>query len=182
MATPFLLQAGFSQTEIGAVAGVLGLIASIVGALAGGAAVVKIGINKSLWSFAILGAAANIMFYALSVIGKHYGLLVAAVVIENFCLGLVNGVFVAFMMSMCNPLFSATQYALLSSLMSASRDIVVAPAGGVADAIGWSNYWLLSIALVLPGLVLLPLFAPWRGESPLVAAKHTGETTDENRS
>lgn len=180
MAVPFLLQVGFSQTEIGAVQGVLGLIASIVGALAGGIAVAKIGINKSLWVFAVLGAAANLMFYALAVVGPNQVLFVSSVVVENFCLGLVNGVFVAFLMSMCNPTFSATQYALLSSLMSASRDIVVAPAGAVADAVGWPNYWLISIAMLLPGVLLLPFFAPWRRENPLVAAKHTGETIDEN--
>ena len=182
MAVPFLLQVGFSQTEIGAVQGVLGLIASIIGALAGGVAVAKIGINKSLWIFAVLGAAANLMFYALAVVGPNQALFVSSVVVENFCLGLVNGVFVAFLMSMCNPAFSATQYALLSSLMSASRDIVVAPAGGVAEAVGWPNYWLISIAMLLPGVLLLPFFAPWRREGPLVAAKHTGETIDEKRS
>jgi PAT family beta-lactamase induction signal transducer AmpG len=182
MATPFLLQVGFSQTEIGAVQGVLGLIASIVGALAGGVAVAKIGINKSLWVFAVLGAAANAMFYALAVAGPNQVLFVTSVVVENFALGLVNGVFVAFLMSMCNPQFSATQYALLSSLMSASRDIVVAPAGSVAEAVGWPNYWLISIAMLLPGVLLLPFFAPWRRESPLVAAKHTGETIEENES
>ncbi|HEY0304486.1 MAG TPA: AmpG family muropeptide MFS transporter [Longimicrobiales bacterium] len=182
MAVPFLLQVGFSQTEIGAVQGVLGLIASIIGALAGGIAVAKIGINKSLWIFAVLGAAANLMFYALAVAGPNQALFVSSVVVENFCLGLVNGVFVAFLMSMCNPAFSATQYALLSSLMSASRDIVVAPAGSVAEAVGWPNYWLISIAMLLPGVLLLPFFAPWRREGPLVAAKHTGETIDEKRS
>lgn len=182
MATPFLLQVGFSQTEIGAVQGVLGLIASIVGALTGGVAVAKIGINKSLWVFAVLGAAANLMFYALSVTGPNHLLFVASVVVENFALGLVNGVFVAFLMSMCNPQFSATQFALLSSLMGVSRDVVVAPAGGVAEAVGWPTYWLISMAMLLPGLLLLPFFAPWRRESPLVAAPHTGETIDDKRS
>lgn len=179
MSTPFLLKAGFSQTEIGAVAGVLGLIATIAGTLAGGVAVAKIGINRSLWTFAVFGAAANLMFYLVSIAGKNHALLVSSVVIDNFAIGLVNGVFVAFMMSMCNPKFSATQFALLSSLMSASRDIVVAPAGGVAEAVGWSNYWLISIAMVLPGLLLLPVFAPWNRDNPLVAAEHTGETTNE---
>jgi MFS transporter, PAT family, beta-lactamase induction signal transducer AmpG len=181
MATPFLLQTGFSQTEIGAVQGIIGLIASIVGALTGGIAVAKIGINKSLWVFAVLGAAANLMFYALSVSGPNQVLFVSSVVVENFCLGLVNGVFVAFLMSMCNPQFSATQYALLSSLMSASRDIVVAPAGGVAESVGWPTYWLISIATLLPGVALLPFFAPWGREGPLVSAKHTGETIDDEK-
>lgn len=176
MATPFLLQIGFSQAEIGATQGVIGMIATIVGTLAGGAAVAKIGINKSLWVFAILGAAANILFYALAIVGKNHGLLVTAVVVENFCLGLVNGVFVAFLMSMCNMRFSATQFALLSSLMSASRDILVAPAGGVAEAVGWPTFFLIALATVVPSLFLLPIFAPWSKDVPTIAAEHTGET------
>ena len=176
MATPFLLQIGFSQSEVGAAQGVIGLIATIVGTFAGGAAVAKIGINRSLWSFAILGAAANLMFYLLAIVGKNHALLLAAVIVENFCLGLVNGVFVAFLMSMCNPQYSATQFALLSSLMAASRDILVSPAGKVAEVTGWPTFFLIALATVLPGLLLLPVFAPWNRENPLVAATHTGAT------
>jgi PAT family beta-lactamase induction signal transducer AmpG len=176
MATPFLLQLGFSQSEIGAVQGVIGLIATIVGTFAGGIAVAKIGINRSLWSFAILGAASNILFYLLAITGKNHALLLTSVVIENFCLGLVNGVFVAFLMSMCNVQYSATQFALLSSLMAASRDILISPAGKVAEVTGWPTFFLIALATVIPGLLLLPFFAPWNRENPLVAAMHTGET------
>ena len=182
MATPFLLQTGFSQTEIGAIQGGVGLIATIFGTLAGGAAVAKIGINKSLWSFAILGAAANIMFYLLAVVGKNHALLWASVIIENFSLGLVNGVFVAFMMSLCNVQFSATQYALLSSLMSASRDILVAPAGKIAESTGWPLFFIISLVTVIPSLLLLHIFAPWKYDRPLVAAVHTGETVGHDTS
>lgn len=181
MATPFLLKTGFSQSEIGAVQGVLGLIMTIVGSIAGGAAVAKIGINKSLWSFAILGAGSNIMFYILSIVGKNHVLFFASVIIENFCLGLVNGVFLAFLMSMCNVQYSATQFALLSSLMSASRDILVSPAGAIAEHVGWPTFFLISLACVIPSMLLLPIFAPWRLDRPIVAATHTGETvTSEN--
>ena len=178
MSTPFLLQTGFSQTEIGVIQGGIGLFATIFGALAGGAAVAKIGINKSLWAFAILGAGANIMFYIVSIVGKNDVLLVGSVIVENFCLGLVNGVFVAFLMSMCNVQFSATQYALLSSLMSASRDILVAPAGAIAEHTGWPTFFLVSLVTVIPALLLLPAFAPWGQDKPTVAAVHTGQTTE----
>lgn len=176
MATPFLLKTGFSQSEIGAVQGVIGLIATIAGTLAGGVAVAKIGINKSLWLFAILGAAANLMFYALAIVGKNHALLLASVIVENFCLGLVNGVFVAFLMSMCNVRFSATQFALLSSIMGASRDILVAPAGGIVEHTGFPMFFLISLATVVPSMLLLPFFAPWSKDSPTIAATHTGET------
>jgi PAT family beta-lactamase induction signal transducer AmpG len=178
MALPFLLQTGFSQTEVGAVQGGIGLVAVIIGSLVVGGLVVKYGINRTLWIAGIVGAAANILFYLLAVVGKSYPLLFTSVIVENFCFGMVNGVFVAFMMSMCSPRFSATQYALLSSLMSASRDIVVSPSGAIAEAVGWPGFFLISLAAVLPGLALLPFFAPWNRQSPLLAVAHTGATVE----
>ncbi|HET9441553.1 MAG TPA: AmpG family muropeptide MFS transporter [Longimicrobiales bacterium] len=174
--TPFLVQTGFSETEIGAILGGIGLGATIFGALFGGAVVARLGINRSLWIFGLLQVASNLMYYFQAVIGKSNNFLILTMVVENFCTGLVTAGFVAFLMSLCSIRFSATQYALLSSLMSASRDIVVAPFGGVAESVGWSNYFLITIAAGIPGLLLLPLFAPWNRDSPLMAARHTGET------
>ena len=176
MRAPFLIQTGFSETEIGAILGGIGLGATIFGALFGGAVVARMGINRSLWIFGLLQAASNLMYYFQAQIGKNNTFLVVTMVVENFCTGLVTAGFVAFMMSLCSVRFSATQYALLSSLMSASRDIVVAPFGQVAESVGWSNYFLITLAAAVPGLLLLPLFAPWNRESPLLAARHTGQT------
>jgi MFS transporter, PAT family, beta-lactamase induction signal transducer AmpG len=173
---PFLVQTGFSETEIGAILGGIGLGATIFGALFGGAVVARLGINRSLWIFGILQAASNLMYYFQAVIGKNNNFLVVTMVVENFCTGLVTAGFVAFMMSLCSVRFSATQYALLSSLMSASRDIVVAPFGGVAESVGWPTYFLITLAAGIPGLLLLPFFAPWNRDNPLAAARHTGET------
>jgi MFS transporter, PAT family, beta-lactamase induction signal transducer AmpG len=173
---PFLVQTGFSETEIGAILGGIGLLATIFGALFGGVVVAKVGINRSLWIFGLLQAASNLMYYFQAVIGKNNNFLVVTMVVENFCTGLVTAGFVAFLMSLCSVRFSATQYALLSSLMSASRDIVVAPFGGVAESVGWPTYFLITLAAGIPGLLLLPFFAPWNRENPLVAARHTGET------
>lgn len=175
MLMPFMLQTGFTQTEVGAIQGGIGLVATIVGSLVVGGLVVRYGINKTMWISGILGATSNLLFYLLAVVGKNYAMLFTSVIVENFCLGMVNGVFVAFLMSMCSPRFSATQYALLSSLMSASRDILVAPAGGIAEAIGWPAFFLFALATVIPGLALMPFFAPWNRDSPLLAAGHTGE-------
>jgi MFS transporter, PAT family, beta-lactamase induction signal transducer AmpG len=173
---PFLVQTGFSETEIGAMLGGLGLGATIFGALFGGAVVARLGINRSLWIFGALQAASNLMYYFQALAGKDTGFLAIVMVVENFCTGLVTAGFVAFLMSLCSVRFSATQYALLSSLMSASRDIVVAPFGGIAESVGWSNYFLITLAAGIPGLLLLPFFAPWNRESPIMAARHTGET------
>ncbi|MGQ0560322.1 MAG: AmpG family muropeptide MFS transporter [Gemmatimonadota bacterium] len=176
MATPFLLRIGFTTTEVGAISGGIGLGATIVGALAGGAVVARIGINRSLWVFGALQAGSNLMYYFLSLIGKHTGFLIATMLVENFATGLVTAGFVAFLMSMCSVQFSATQYALLSSLMSASRDILVAPAGRIAEMTGWPSFFLITLAAGIPGLLLLPVFAPWHRDTPLIAAQHTGET------
>lgn len=176
MSTPFLLQAGFSQTEIGVVLGGIGMGATIVGALLGGTFVAKLGINKSLWIFAVVQALTNLVYYGLSLVGKNQPFMVAAIVVENLGAGLVTAALVAFLMSLCNKRFSATQFALLSSLMAASRDIIVAPAGKLAESMGWPSFFLLTVAAGIPALLLLPFVAPWRMDAPPAAASHSGET------
>jgi MFS transporter, PAT family, beta-lactamase induction signal transducer AmpG len=159
---PFLLDKGlnFTQTDI-ALPSALGIIATIVGTLAGGAVITKIGVNRSLWAFAILQAVGNVLYFALAWVGKNYGLMLTAINVENFCAGLESAAFVAFLMSLCNQRFSATQYALLSSLVAFSRDVMVAPSGQWAAAMGWPAFFLMTAVLALPGLLLLPFFAPW---------------------
>ena len=107
----------------------MGLIATIVGTLAGGAILSKIGLNRSLWVFGGLQALSNLAYLLLAQVGKNYQLLVLTINIENFSAGLGTVAIVAFLMNLCNHRFTATQYALLSSFMAVSRDILVAPAG-----------------------------------------------------
>ena len=170
MSTPFLLQTGFTQTDIGAIQGGMGLIATIVGALAGGAFLSKIGLNRSLWVFGALQALSNLAYLVLANLGKSYQFLVLTINIENFCAGLGTAAFVAFLMNLCNPRFSATQYALLSSVMAVSRDILVAPAGVLAKNTGWSMFFIISIIAALPGILLLPFFAPWN-QQPIAVTR-----------
>jgi MFS transporter, PAT family, beta-lactamase induction signal transducer AmpG len=176
MTTPFLLQAGFSQSEVGAVFLGVGVIATIVGVIVAGAAIGKFGINRSLWMFVIFQGLSNLTYYGLSLSGKNHGFMVAAVVTENFGLGLVTGAMTAYLMIMCNKRFTATQFALLSSLMAASRDILVAPAGKIAESLGWPSFFLITVAMAIPPLLLLPFIAPWSRDVPIGAAPHTGET------
>jgi PAT family beta-lactamase induction signal transducer AmpG len=102
--------------------------------------------------------------------------MVAAIITENFGLGLVSAGMTAYIMEMCNKRFTATQFALLSSLMAASRDILVAPAGKLVESVGWPGFFLLTVAMAIPPLVLLPFIAPWSRDVPIGAAPHTGET------
>lgn len=164
MVTPFLLQIGFTQTDIGAIQGGMGLIATLVGALLGGVVLSRLGINRSLWIFGILQAFSNLVYFLLAQLGQNYQFMVLAINIENLCSGLATSAFVAFLMSLCNQRFSATQFALLSSLMAFSRDILVAPAGIFAKEIGWTGFFLFTLLAAVPGLILLPWFAPWKPE------------------
>ncbi len=176
MTTPFLLQAGFSQSEVGAVFLGVGVVATIAGVVAGGAVIGKLGINKSLWLFVVFQGLSNLTYYGLSLAGKSHSLMVAAIITENFGLGLVTAAMTAYLMSMCNKRFTATQFALLSSLMAASRDILVAPAGKLVESTGWPGFFLITVAMAIPPLLLLPFIAPWTREVPIGAAPHTGET------
>ncbi len=172
MTTPFLLQTGFTKTDIGAIQVGMGLFATIIGALAGGSILSRIGINRSLWVFGILQAVSNLAYFCLAYLGKNYQAMVLAINIEQFCGGLGTAAFVAFLMSLCNQRFSATQYALLSSLMAVSRDILSAPGGAIAQVTGWSTFFLITIVAAVPGLLLLPVFAPWN--SPIEAMPRPG--------
>jgi len=165
MATPFLLKTGFSQTDVGAIQGGVGLLATIVGALCGGAAINRFGINRCLWVFGVLQLASNIGYFILS-LDARYAIMVVCIIVENFCAGLVVAGFAAFFMSLCSPRYSATQYALMTSLMAFSRDVLVAPAGKIAEAAGWPAFFLITIAAGVPAMLLLPVFAPWNALAP----------------
>jgi len=176
MTTPFLLKTGFTQTEVAAAFGVAGLIATIVGTLAGGAAIGKWGINRSLWVFVVIQGLSNLTYYYLAVSSESRWFMTTAVVVENFGYGLVTGAMTAFLMVMCNKRFTATQFALLSSLMAVSRDLLVAPGGKIAESLGWPTFFLITVAMAIPPLLLLPFIAPWSRDVPIGAAPHTGET------
>jgi MFS transporter, PAT family, beta-lactamase induction signal transducer AmpG len=179
MATPFLLQTGFTQTEIGAIQGGIGLGATIVGVIVGGALIARLGLNRSVWTFFALQILSNLAYYWIALSGASRGRLIVAIIVENLSGGLVTAVFVGFMMSLCSRRFSATQYALLTSLMAFARDLIVAPAGRIAEITGWPTFFLLTIAVGIPALVLLPLVVPWSWEHPRGAAEHTGLVEEE---
>ena len=158
----FLREIDFTKTEIGAIQAGMGFIATTVGVLAGGVIMTRINLNRSLWVFGVLQLLSNLGYYALAIANKKdYSLLVIAVNIENFSAGLVTVATVAFLMSLCNHRFTTTQFALFSSLMAISRDVLSAPAGSWATARGWPTFFLLSLVAALPGLLLLPMVAPW---------------------
>ncbi len=165
MSTPFLLISGFSQTDIGAINGGVGLIATIIGIILGGVLINRLGSNRSLWIFGALQSLSVLTYFVLSLMGKNYLWMILAVNIEHFCAGLGTAAFLSFLMGLCNPRFSATQYALLSSFMAFSRDILVGPSGMIVEHVGWPWFFILSFLVAIPGLLLLPIFAPWGKDS-----------------
>jgi PAT family beta-lactamase induction signal transducer AmpG len=136
-------------------------VATIVGALAGGAMMTRLGLKRSLWTFGILQGVSGFTFMTLARLGHHYPMMVTAIAVENFCSGLGTAAFSAFIMSLCDKRFTATQYALLTSLMAVSRVIVSAPSGWLAKNIGWETYFLISILIAIPGLILLTRYDKW---------------------
>ncbi|HEU0016390.1 MAG TPA: AmpG family muropeptide MFS transporter [Longimicrobium sp.] len=175
MAVPFLLKQGYTQTEIGAIQNALGLAATMVGVVIGGVMIARLGINRSIWIVSFLQIGSNLAYYFLSIRPKDTILLTAAITVENLCGGLVTAAFVSYMMSLCSRQYAATQYALLSSMMAVSRDVMVAPAGSIAERTGFPTFFLLTIAAGIPALLLLPVVAPLTRDTPRGAAEHTGE-------
>lgn len=157
MSTPFLLATGFSQEQVGLVLGGAGLGATIVGTLAGAAAMSKLSLGKALGLFGFAQGACALLFWHLAVVGNDLFWMNAAVISEYFFIGMGSAALVAFMTRVCDARFSATQFALLSSLMAASRDPLTAPSGWVAATVGWPSFFLIALVASVPGLLLLPL-------------------------
>jgi PAT family beta-lactamase induction signal transducer AmpG len=164
MAVPFLLQKGFSPEVVGTVQAGWGIAATIVGTVLGGILFGRLGMNRSLWLFALLGAAGNLSYAVLAHFGGGMAALLAAVGLENLSGGMVGAAFVALLMSLCNPRFSATQYALLSGVYALSRSLLSLPAGILTERVGWSSFFVLSALAALPAFLLMVRLTPWNGE------------------
>ena len=141
---------GFTAGEVGYVKG-LGIAATLIGALAGGMVMAKTGLARSLLLFGILQALSNLSFMLLAWIGKSYEVLAASVVIENVTGGMGTAAFVALVMSLCDHRYTATQFALLSSLEALGRVFSGRPSAELVNALGWGWFFFLSFFVALPG-------------------------------
>ncbi len=164
MTTPFYLDIGFSKTEIGAIVKLFGFWATISGGLIGGVVMIRLGINRSLWVFGVLQAVSTGCFAILARIGHSISVLSAVISFENFSSGMGTAAYAAFMASITNKRFTATQYALLSSLMGVPRVFASAPTGFLAKQIGWEGFFIFCTLAALPGMALLSKFAPLRSK------------------
>jgi PAT family beta-lactamase induction signal transducer AmpG len=155
MATPFYLDIGFSTTEIGAVVKLVGFWATLAGALLGGVLTLRIGMYASLWVFGLLQSLSTACFALLAHLGYSIPALTAVIGFENLASGMGTVAFVAFMAMMTDKRFTATQYALLSSLMGIPRVIAAAPTGYAVKFLGWEKFFIACALIAIPGMLLL---------------------------
>ena len=164
LATPFYLDMGFSKTEIGLVAKNAGLWPSVVGGMLGGIWMIKLGINRALWIFGVIQMMAILGFAWLATLGHSLPWLAIVIGVEAFGVGLGTAAFVAYIAHTTNPLYTATQFALFTSLAAVPRTFANAGTGYLVEALGWVGFFLLCFGLAIPGMLLLLKVAPWNGE------------------
>lgn len=168
MAVPFYLDLGFSKSEIGAVAKLFGFWATVVGGLLGGAIILRLGIYAALWWFGILQALSTAAFAWLATKGPILYGLMGVIAFENLTSGMGTSAFVAFMASQTDRRFTATQYALLSSLMGIPRVLIAAPTGWLAERMGWPLFFIFCALAAIPALWLLLRFQTWFREDEVL--------------
>lgn len=168
LATKFYLDLGFTKTQIGVIAKTTGFWASIGGGLIGGIWMVKLGINRALWIFGAVQAVSVLGFAWLAHAGADPFLLGAVIGFEAFgSVGLGTAAFVAYIARTTDPRYTATQFALFTSLAAVPRTFINSSAGYIVADIGWIMFFMLCFALTLPGMMMLPKIAPWNGEQEM---------------
>ncbi len=159
--TPFYVDVGFSLTQIGSIAKFASLISAIIGGLAGGVMMIKLGINRALWIFGVVQVVSILGFALLSEVGANPWMLGVAVSLEYLGVGLGTAAFVAYIARNTNPAFAATQFALFTALTSVPRTLANAVTGVIVEQTGWTTFFLVCTALAIPGMLLLFKVAPW---------------------
>ena len=155
MSNPFYIELGFTKIQIASISKVFGLAATIVGGVIGGLIVNHIGIMRSLLVCGILQMFSNLMFAILAVVGNDPSMLALTIAVENLSGGMGTAAFVAYLSSLCNVAYTATQYALLTSFMAFGRTLLSSSGGWMADQMSWVIFFVVTTGAALPGLLLL---------------------------
>ena len=168
LATPFYLDMGFTKTDIGLIAKNAGLWPAVIGGMLGGLWMLKIGINKALWLFGVVQLLSILGFAWLASVGYHSDIavleraqLALVIGLEALGVGLGTVAFVAFIARSTHPAYTATQFALFTSLMAIPRTFANAATGWLVEGMGWTGFFLLCALLAIPGMLLLLKVAPW---------------------
>ena len=173
LATPFYLDMGFSKSDIGLIAKNAGLWPSVIGGLLGGLWMLKLGINRGLWLFGVVQVVSILGFAWLSRIGPFMEIgapertaLALVIGFEALGVGLGAAAFVAYIARATHPAYTATQFALFTSLAAVPRTFLNATTGWLVEQLGWFGFFMLCVVLALPGMLLLFKVAPWNENSP----------------
>ena len=180
LATPFYLDMGFSKSDIGLIAKNAGLWPSVIGGLLGGLWMLKLGINRGLWLFGVVQVVSILGFAWLSRIGPFLEIgatqraaLALVIGFEALGVGLGAAAFVAYIARATHPAYTATQFALFTSLAAVPRTFLNATTGWLVEQLGWFGFFMLCVLLALPGMLLLFKVAPWSEMNPLPGARTT---------
>ena len=181
MTNPFLLELGFTKVEIAGVVKTYGLAATLIGAGIGGSLMSSVGLVRSLWICGILQMLSNLTFAVQAVVGHSVAMLTVTIGLENLAGGMGTAAFVGYLSSLCNVSYTATQYALLTSFMSAARTWLSSSAGWLADAMSWPEFFVLTTFAAMPGLALLAWISrPPAGQLPAgIAATESTSSIEE---
>lgn len=172
LATPFYLDMGYTKTDIGLIAKHAGLWPAVLGAILGGLWMVRLGTHRALWlfgfaqMFSILGFAALAGLGASADVDLIRRLILAGVIgFEALGVGLGTVAFVAYIAQNTHPAYTATQFALFTSIAAVPRSFINASAGWLVEMLGWTGFYGLSFALAIPGMLLLLKIAPWKDQN-----------------
>lgn len=162
--TPFFMDMGFSTVEIGSIAKVSKTIGATVGTIIGGLAMIKLGINRSLWIFGFFQIASILGYVLLSMVGYNHFVLALASGLEYLGVGLGSVALIAFMAKSTNKHFTATQFALLSSIAVIPRTFVSAATGFIIESVGYTQFFVICFVCAIPGMLMLFKIAPWNAK------------------
>jgi PAT family beta-lactamase induction signal transducer AmpG len=155
MASPLYQQLGFTKVEVANIAKIFGVIATLAGVASGGVVVARFGIMTGLLVGGVLQMLSNLMYVAQVLAGHDNAMLAISIFTENFTNGMGSAAFVAYLSSLCSTAFTATQYALFSSLTALPRSFLSAPSGWLVDRLDWIPFFLLTTVICVPGLLVL---------------------------
>ena len=172
LATPFYLDMGFSKTEIGLIAKNAGLWPSVIGGLLGGVWMFKLGINRALWLFGAVQMLAILGFAWLATVGHSLLWLAVVIGVEALGVGLGTAAFVAYIAQTTHPLYTATQFALFTSLAAVPRTFANAATGYMVENLGWFKFFILCFVLAIPGMLMLIKVAPWHANGIIAQGQH----------